>query len=189
MKSKNILNYSQPDFYRFTSDSVELARFVNQFIGGRKVESVLDLCCGCGVVGIEFESLNKNIEKLTFLELQVDFREHILENTKNLDCDFEIEICDFQSYKSAQQYDLILSNPPYFELGSGRIGPDKKRNLCRHFEIGIKEKLIKKVFELLNDGGQAFVVDRDDLCKLDSRIEKVGELNKANLFRFFLNID
>jgi len=189
MKSKNILKYSQPDFYRFNSDSVELSKFVSKCITSDNKLSVLDLCSGCGVVGIEFESLHQNLEKLTLLELQKDFKEHIVENSKYLNCDFEVIIDNFLNFNRPASFDLILSNPPYFELGSGRLSPDLKRNLCRHFDEGLLAKFISKIFELLCDGGQAFVVNREDLTIFDSRIEKVGELNKANLFRFFLDIE
>lgn len=188
MKSKNILNYSQPDFYRFNTDSVELSKFVNQSLKGRGPLRVLDLCCGCGVIGVEFESLYQNLYNLTFLELQVEFEKHIIENSKNLSCDFEIIINDFNNFHCEEKFDLILSNPPYFELGSGRLSPDKNRNMCRHFDKDKLSKFIEKVFALLNIGGEAFVVHREDLSALDTRIKEVGHLKKAKLFRFFLDV-
>ncbi|MGL6035003.1 MAG: hypothetical protein ACRC0N_08060, partial [Acinetobacter johnsonii] len=49
-------NYKQPDEYRFSLDSIHLARFVaSQLASHSELGSlrVLDLCAGCGVIGIE----------------------------------------------------------------------------------------------------------------------------------------
>jgi tRNA1(Val) A37 N6-methylase TrmN6 len=44
-------DYSQPDYYRFNSDSITLVNYLLKSMG--PTESILDLGAGCGIIGIE----------------------------------------------------------------------------------------------------------------------------------------
>ncbi len=55
--------------YRFTSDSVLLARFLR----AKKGERVADFCAGSGVVGLHFYAENRGVERVTLFELQPEF--------------------------------------------------------------------------------------------------------------------
>ena len=54
------------DFYRFTSDSVLLARFLK----AKKGEIVADFCSGSGVVGLHFYAENTGVKSVTLFEMQ-----------------------------------------------------------------------------------------------------------------------
>ncbi|MBV2168118.1 MAG: hypothetical protein KUL82_05355 [Bdellovibrio sp.] len=49
-------HYSQPEEYRFSHDSVMLARKVFERVSASAMENWrgLDLCSGCGIVGLDF---------------------------------------------------------------------------------------------------------------------------------------
>jgi len=69
------LNYSQPEEYHFSHDSIFLSRHVFEIIKsqGLHYNRILDLCAGCGVIGIDL-LFHINKEKLK-LPLELDFIE------------------------------------------------------------------------------------------------------------------
>ena len=54
------------ELYRFTSDSVLLARFLK----AKKGERVADFCAGSGIVGLHFYAENEAVESVTLFEMQ-----------------------------------------------------------------------------------------------------------------------
>lgn len=186
-KLKNNLNYSQPNFYKFSRDSIELAIIAADLEVERVFPRVLEVFAGCGVVSMEFESRHKSVDSLTFVELQEEYRKHLEINLKQLTCRHEIIINHFLNFETKRKYDIIFANPPYFDPTSSRLGQSIKRNLCRFsLNFNLKE-LMNKIEVLLNDQGVAYICHRDPLEKQDSRIERVGNFEDVGLFRFNLN--
>ena len=161
---KNILNYSQPNFYSFNEDSLELINFSKGFIKSSDNSlNLLDLCAGCGVIGIEAKAHIQAVGKVTFVELQSDFIPFINENLLNAECnDFEV----FEGALSEQsfgdhEFDLIFSNPPYFLPENGRISPNEKRQICRSFQVDGWSVFFMKVRLWLKPKGLFFITVRD----------------------------
>ena len=67
--------YKQPSFYHFNEDSILLVKEALKLEEG--IESVLDLCAGCGVIGVEYAISNSKIKRLSFVELQKQFIKYI----------------------------------------------------------------------------------------------------------------
>lgn len=192
-------DYSQPDFYRFNKDSLELVNFiVNR---GLTAHSILDLGAGSGVIGIELARKLK-AKQLTLLELQNDYEIHLQKNAEFfLDDDIHcnIELTSFGEYEPHQKFNLIVCNPPYYLPGAGEVPKDQRRALARTFLKDSWSILIKKISECLMDDGVAFIVLKADQ-KLVSEISKqalacglnVTTHQKDELFIleiFTLNID
>lgn len=99
--------YAQPDQYRFSLDSVELAWQVAQHLRSRPLKKlrlvsaadsgavggdgdplakapsrmqVMDLCAGCGVVGFDFQFHIPEIEKIDFVEVQDVYKPYFDKN-------------------------------------------------------------------------------------------------------------
>ncbi|MBY0451861.1 MAG: methyltransferase, partial [Bdellovibrionaceae bacterium] len=82
-------NYSQPEDYRFSHDSVFLAREAFTLTRGQNLANtkVLDLCAGSGIVGLDFlfhrAQAGLSLPSLTdFLEVQEIYRPHFEANTE-----------------------------------------------------------------------------------------------------------
>src|SRR5437667_10666391 len=124
------LRISQPPRgYRFTSDSVALARFIRI----SPSESLLDLCTGVGIipllvwqrspfgyaVGIE---LQKELAELAAKNVR---QNHLSEKILILQQDLRAVRFDNpdlpQGFPSTARFDVISANPPYLAAGSGRI--------------------------------------------------------------------
>jgi tRNA1Val (adenine37-N6)-methyltransferase len=163
--------YSQPDSYRFSHDSVFLARRVFEL----QKENIntnwhaLDLCAGCGIVGMDFlfhckKELQTLPQRFDFLEIQSDYESHFAINKNLLNVtDTQINFLK-QNYVDAlpTQYDLILCNPPYFNPSEGQLSPNHFKNRCRFFIDASHAELVASIETALRPGGRAYVLNRKE---------------------------
>ncbi|MBQ8762382.1 MAG: methyltransferase [Clostridia bacterium] len=164
--------YQDEDLYKFTSDSIKLAKFSKI----KSTDHVLDMCAGNGVVGIYAYSINP-FNKLYLNDIQSAMCDLIdkniklnkLENScKTLCKDLnELKLLDFD-----KRLDVIVCNPPYFKL-NGKIKQDFNKAICRHEITTTLSQIIKKASELIKTKGRFYlVVPATRLC------ECVVELSK-----------
>ena len=153
-------DYSQPDFYHFSEDSLILSKYVLDQVNSNGIRSILDIGCGSGVIGIEIAKSLKGSLKLVGLEPQKAFNEHINLNVSFLpsNCEYEIVNQSIGEFNSSEKFDLIVSNPPYFERGKGRVSSSLERQVCRTFEIDDLSILLHKTKTLLSEKGVAFII-------------------------------
>lgn len=186
-------HYSQPEEYRFSLDSVFLAQKVAKILEQKndlEEKSFLDLCSGCGVIGLELAIHLESNLKIDFMEVQSVYKEHFHKNTqalfpnnfsmKFLNFNYE-NVLDNEDYKD--QYDVILSNPPYFFQGEGLYSPSEFKNRCRFFMDSSFEKLIEAILYMLRPGGHAYVLIRDGKHHGRTLVEEVSKIaeNRAQV--------
>ncbi len=167
-------DYSQPKAYRFSLDSVYLAKLVAQELPSITENvnyQVLDLCAGCGVIGMELHFHRPELKKMTFVEVQKEYKEHFVENlqmVQRFHSDQEIEFNYFEmnynqilkSPNFAETYDLIVCNPPYFFKDEGLLSPSEFKNRCRFFLDSDFKTLFETIHYALKPGAHAFVLVR-----------------------------
>lgn len=207
--------YSQPEAYRFSHDSVFLARQVFEIYQRGELSSMrgLDLCAGCGIVGLDFifhckKTWNVTPLSFDFLEVQDIYREHFQENLRRLGpVDSQIHfinrnyshLISTNAEQRAGAYDLILCNPPYFRLGQGKMSPSEFKNRCRFFIDADFNTLLRAIENSLSLKGNAYVLLRNlqehgwnalkeaqSILSSSTRIEKVGEIRGTDLARISL---
>jgi len=88
---------------------------------GKKNLSVLDLCCGSGVIGISLYKLCENIS-VTASDISMEAIETAKENAKALRAEKVSFVCGdmFDPFKGRfrqEKYNIIVSNPPYIRSG------------------------------------------------------------------------
>lgn len=125
------MNYSQPSHYRFNEDSLALVDHAVKKAVGMTDLKVLDVGAGCGVIGIEFyKQLKEFIVTVDFIEVQNEFYDHLSVNTEDVKSRVYIE--SWLNVESLDtDYDLVLSNPPYFFTEDSRPSPSPLRDNCR----------------------------------------------------------
>ncbi|AZZ35481.1 methyltransferase [Bdellovibrio sp. qaytius] len=169
--------YSQPNEYHFSHDSVFLAREVYERHTDQLAQSgvqVLDVCAGCGIVGMDliFHQMKEKSfpGEVDFLEVQQVYHSHFLKNKEIMQGYFPDQPLHFnwqqQNYAQSgeyKKYDLIVSNPPYFIVGKGALSPSEFKNRCRFFIDSDWQSLIQFIKASLKPGGQAYFLVREDL--------------------------
>lgn len=199
--SKNTLysyNYHQPEDYRFSLDSVFLAQKVAGILKSHHHPSnlrVLDLCAGCGIIGLELNFHLKSLNKIDFLEVQEVylpyFEKNVLQAQSN-ESEFNflnMNYADLINSDYKEKYDVIVSNPPYFFVGEGLLSPNEFKNRCRFFIDSDFKKLIAATIFALKPKGQAYLLVRpgshhgrslhEEIKNLSSGLAKVEVLDEV----------
>ena len=148
------------ELYRFTSDSVLLARFVKAKAG----EQVADFCAGCGIVGLHFFAENTGIRHVTLFELQKEMAE-LARRTVELNGLYDLFTVENIAVQDippryTEAFSLILCNPPY-EKG-GFENADPKKAVCRKELMLPLEELVASAARCLKFGGRFALVHRAD---------------------------
>ncbi len=117
--------------YRLAVDTILLGRFARP----RSRDRVLELGAGCGVVSIMLAALHHPREVVA-LELQADLAEMAARNASLNDLGMVRTICaDLRTQRieglKPATFDLVVANPPYRALRSGRESPNHSRRIAR----------------------------------------------------------
>jgi tRNA1Val (adenine37-N6)-methyltransferase len=139
--------------YRYSLDSYLLAAFVEEEAG----TDILDIGSGSGVVSILLASI-KGL-KVTGVEIQESLAEMSVRSVKmaGLSDKIQIKCCDIKNY-SGSKVDVILTNPPFRPVDTGRINPGREKAIARH-ELSLDlDSLLVKTYELLKPGGRFYIV-------------------------------
>lgn len=164
-------DYRQPAFYRFSSDSLELVKWV--FSEESQVSTLLDLGAGCGIMGIELAQKLRPT-RLNLLEVQKEFLPYLQENAQRFlppEVQIKITHSSFGEWQPRESYDVIVCNPPYYLPGHGRTSPSWERNICRSFCLDGWEILMQTFKKALSPQGRIYLVLGEDVS-LVNMVEK-----------------
>jgi tRNA1(Val) A37 N6-methylase TrmN6 len=104
-----------------------------------KIKSVLDLGTGCGIILL---MIAKNYARLTYTGVEIvphlaDMAEDNFRNFTRFigERDYEIHNADFcmlDAVLGKRKYDLIVSNPPYYRKGAGKLSSVYEKAVARY---------------------------------------------------------
>ena len=200
------MNYAQPPEYHFSHDSVFLARVVFEYIQKNQLSysHILDLCAGCGIIGMDLlihRLQNKLPEplRLDFLDVQSAYQDFYNKNWSLLKKSYshcttsQFFLMNYAEVKNSpglqNQYDLITCNPPYFLKNHGKLSKSDFKNRCRFYLDSDLNNLIDAISCLLKVGGHAFVLLKSlndhGLCTEKELISfsKILEIRKIDSIR------
>jgi len=150
--------FQAKDGYRFSLDAILLAGITRV----RPSDRIVDLGTGCGVIPLIL-AYRKLGESLLGLELQPELVELA---RRNIDVNglqdqvrlLEVDFREVSKSLPAESADLVVSNPPYRRLKTGRINPDRQRAVARHELTGSVVDVFEAASHLLAQGGRLAVI-------------------------------
>jgi tRNA1Val (adenine37-N6)-methyltransferase len=118
--------------YRFSLDAVLLAQHVRPSLD----HTVLDLGTGCGIIPLILAYRYPRI-KIYGVEVQTELADIATLNIVENHMEDRISICceDLKRLKremTSGPVDLVVTNPPYRKVQSGRLNPDQQRAIAKH---------------------------------------------------------
>ncbi|MGE5398570.1 MAG: tRNA1(Val) (adenine(37)-N6)-methyltransferase [Chitinophagales bacterium] len=158
--------------YRFSMDSVLLAHFARA--GGG--EKVLDLGCGSGVIAILIAGLQPQCI-ITGLEVQPDLADRAKRSVELNGLSRMINIVsgslqDMEALFSKGQFDLVVTNPPFWRIGEGKTSQDNEKLIARHEVHVTLADFIKAASYAIKPGGRLAMVQRA------ARFSEIMELSR-----------
>ncbi|MEK9629199.1 MAG: methyltransferase [Nitrospinota bacterium] len=125
---KNNILIQNDSGYRYSIEPFLLADFARLLPG----QEVLDIGTGCGIIPLLM--LHREPElRITGIEIQESAAANARENASGNQEKIKIIQGDFlETDFNQNQFDLIVSNPPYRKINSGRINPDEGKAIARH---------------------------------------------------------
>lgn len=135
--------------------------------------SVLDAGCGCGVIALMCAQRNLSA-RIDAVDIDADSVEEAADNFRRSPWGERLSVMqrDFSLLSPpAGGYDLIVSNPPYFD--SGVKNTDTARKAARHENGFGPLSLLERAAEMLSERGRmAFVMPADRLEEVLEEIRK-----------------
>ena len=163
LEFKHLKIIQNKDGFCFGIDSILLADFAKKI---KKGANVLDLGTGTGIISILLCG-KTDLYNITGVEIQKEVAEMANRSSKlnNLENKFKVlneNILNLKNIYERQSFDVIVSNPPYKEKGTGIINENEKKIISRHEITATLEDFIQVSSNLLKDKGEFYMVHRPE---------------------------
>ncbi len=157
------------DGYRFSLDAVLAAHFPRF----QKSDTVLDLGCGCGIIGIILIYRWKHLlKKVVGLEIQPSLAQLAKENIEvngftNVMHIVEGDIEEIGNYFKAESFSKVICNPPFYKTSRGRRNVNQEAYIARHQVKTTLEKVIDAArFCVQNRGYVTIIYPAEGIAEL-----------------------
>lgn len=136
------------------ADGVTLGAWTS--VGDAK--NILDVGCGSGLIALMLAQ--RSAAQITAIDVEKDCVSQSRENIERSAWSnrIEVEHVSFQNFalKHTEQFDLIVSNPPFFT--DSLKNPSEKRSLARHADSLPHLDLLINAIKLLHDEGRLCLI-------------------------------
>ena len=128
------------------------AMLLGSFIAPNQKGNCLEIGTGTGVISLMILQRSPEI-KITALDIDSESITEAIQNFKNSHWKNRVEgvLCDFLDFSTSEKFDLIISNPPYFE--NGLLNESKRKAITRHETSLPLFNLFEKSNYLLSEKG------------------------------------
>ena len=142
--------------YRFSIDAILLSQFVTI----RPGDVVVDLGTGCGIIPLIL-LLTMPVGHAVGVEIQEELASQAARNIllNNLSHRMDIVMGDIRYPPMASaSADVIICNPPYRKVSSGRINPDPRRAIARHELLASIDDILRAASYLMRKKGRLALI-------------------------------
>lgn len=165
--------------YRFSVDPLLLA----DFAGVKKSERVADLGTGCGILPLLL-ARRESSAIITGVEFQEQMARIAQRNVSANELSGSIDIIteDVISLKRrfpVSAFDLVLSNPPYRRIGTGKVSPRAGRDDARHETTATLADFLSAAKYLVKESGRICFIYHT--CRLAELMVQAAEQKLAPL--------
>ena len=160
MKNRLLILNQKEKGYRFSTEPFFLADYVQL----KPHIRVLDIGTGCGVIPILLTIREPSL-KITAIEIQKILHRSAIQNVTANGLSKQIELYhgDFLSLaQNLETFNLIISNPPFRKLNSGRLNTNPVKAIAKHELTLSLSQLIAKSALLLNNSGRLVLAYHPD---------------------------
>ncbi|MBN1276949.1 MAG: methyltransferase [Deltaproteobacteria bacterium] len=142
--------------YRFSIDAVLLSEFVTV----RKGDIIVDIGTGCGIIPMIL-LLTKPVKHVFGIEIQKGLASQAKRNSflNGFGDVFDVIAGDIKSLPLPKHMaDVVVCNPPYRRVRSGRMNPDPRKAIARHEIMASIDDVIGAARYLLRKKGRLAVI-------------------------------
>ena len=154
LNSSNPLVIQQTrDGYRYSIEPFLLANFASLSTDYR----LLDIGTGCGIIPLLITT-QIELEEIVAIEIQKSLYDLAVSNISSNGASEKVRLIhgDFINLEldaKNRLFDIVVANPPYRKLNTGRTNPKREKAVARHELSMDLESLIAKAYDFLKDGG------------------------------------
>jgi len=150
------------DYFCFGKDAVLLADFAKV----KKGETVIDFGCGNGIIPIllcaKYKNNGMTVVGLEIQEHNVDLAKRSVE-MNSLGDRIDIKHGDIRNVAGtfkAESFDVVVTNPPYMNVGGGRANETDAKSIARHEIMCSITDIARATSRLLKFKGRLYMVHR-----------------------------
>ncbi|MCD6320325.1 MAG: methyltransferase, partial [Candidatus Desulfofervidaceae bacterium] len=151
--------------YLFPIDVFILAIFISL----KKNETVLELGTGCGIIALLLAVRYPQLKKIIAVEIQsvlaqLAKKNIILNKFEHLIDILETDMRQVPWLFPPSNFDVVVSNPPYYPLGTGRLNPQEEKAIARHEIKSSLLEVVKIAQYVLKDKGRLYLIYPASRC-------------------------
>jgi tRNA1Val (adenine37-N6)-methyltransferase len=165
----DLVCYQNKNGYRFSIDSVLLAHFSLSW----KKATVLDLGCGCGILGLILLYRNsKEVISIDGVEIQQSLVDVARKNSEMNDFSSKLTVTagDFRKISTlfpSESFSHVVCNPPFYRIGSGRTSAKSEEYLARHQVAATTDDIAASIsYTLKNKGTFSLIFPAESAAEL-----------------------
>ncbi len=172
----NLKILQEKNGYRFTSDAVILANFVN----AKPEDIVVEFCAGSGVISTLI-AYKENPRHIYGFEMQTSAYEKALKSLEENNLLKQITLFNeknnvWKNHFKAKSVDIVVCNPPYQKKGDGSISNNKEVAISKTELETTLEEIVLDSKKILKKNGVFYV------CMYPERMSELLTLLEKNNF-------
>lgn len=176
LQLKGLKIIQNPSWFCFGIDAVLLSSFARV----KKTDKVVDLGCGNGIIPLLVYG-KYSPREITGIEIQEEVAEMAVRSIKlnSLEDNIKISVGDIKDCYNdigINEYDVVVTNPPYKKGNAGLKNLEDKKTIARHEVMINLDEIIYSASRLLKGSGRFYMIHRPERLK-----DIIISLDKNNL--------
>jgi tRNA1Val (adenine37-N6)-methyltransferase len=142
------------------------AVLLSNYIKSKLKYNILEIGTGTGIIPLLLSAKIK-FKHIDAIEIQENIVEMAKRSIKMNDLEEKISILNFdiKEYKAKVKpahYNIVLTNPPYTKMGTGKTNPNETFAISRHEMSCSLDDILKASYHALQSNGSLYMIHRAD---------------------------